>query len=406
MMSCAKSTASANFETPSRLRESDVITQSNLANIANRIGPISLDRIEVYRVSIPLVEPFRISSGEVQHKEAILVRLAHRGASGWGESSAMSGSFYSSETPDACWTELIERILPAVCGRTFPSVAALDMCLRDLSPNRFATVAVETAAWEMAACAGSTSVRALLGIGRQAIPSGLAVGLYDTVDELLAALERLRPEQYARLKLKIKRGHDIELVRCVRERYPDMPLFVDANGDYTLDDADIFTELDSFGLMMFEQPLGKGDIEGSAELQRRVRTPVCLDESIDSAAAAGRALAAGACRIVNLKLQRVGGITESLRIIDVCNESGTPMWMGTMPELGVGSAQALALAGHPAFVLPTDVEPSFRWYTDDVLRPPIALDANACIVIPEGLGWEYQVDPLKLDESCTDRMVV
>jgi O-succinylbenzoate synthase len=406
MMSCAKSTASANFKTPSRVRESGVITQSNLANIANKVGPVSLDRIEVYRVSIPLVEPFRISSGEVLHKDAILVRLAHAGASGWGESSAMSGSFYSSETPDACWTELIERIVPAVYGRTFPSVAALDMCLRELSSNRFATVAVETAAWEMAACAASTSVRALLDIGRRAIPSGLAVGLYDSVDELLAALERLRPEQYARLKLKIKRGHDVELVRSVRARYPDMPLFVDANADYTLDDADVFTELDRFGLMMFEQPLGKGDIEGSAELQRRVRTPVCLDETIDSAAAARRAIAAGACRIVNLKLQRVGGITESLRIIDVCTESGTPMWMGTMPELGVGSAQALALVAHPAFVLPTDVEPSARWYMDDVLRPPIELDGNACIVTPEGFGWEYQVDPLKLDGWCTDRMVV
>jgi len=383
-----------------------VITQSHLANIANKIGPISLDRIELYRVSIPLIEPFRISSGEVLHKDTILVRLSHAGASGWGESSAMSGSFYSAETPDACWTELVERIVPAVHGRTFPSIAALDTCLRDLSPNRFATVAVETAAWELAACTASTSVRALLGIGRRAIPSGLAVGLYDSVDELLAALQRLRPEQYARLKLKIKRGHDVELVRSVRARYPDMPLFVDANADYTLDDADVFTELDRFGLMMFEQPLGKDDIEGSAELQRRVRTPVCLDESIDSAAAARRAIAAGACRIVNLKVQRVGGITESLRIIDVCNESGTPMWMGTMPELGVGSAQALALGAFPAFVLPTDVEPSSRWYLDDVMKPPIELDGNACIVTPEGFGWEYQVDPLKLDRWCTDRLVV
>jgi O-succinylbenzoate synthase len=383
-----------------------VITQSHLANIANRIGPVSLDRIELYRISIPLIEPFRISSGEVLHKDTILVRLVHAGASGWGESSAMSGSFYSAETPDACWTELVERIVPAVHGQTFPSAAALDTCLRDLSPNRFATVAVETAAWELAACAASTNVRALLGIDRRAIPSGLAVGLYDSVDELLAALKRLRPEQYARLKLKIKRGHDVELVRTVRARYPDMPLFVDANGDYTLDDSDIFTELDRFGLMMFEQPLGKDDIEGSAELQRRVRTPICLDESIDSAAAATQALAACACRIVNLKVQRVGGITESLRIIDVCNESGTPMWMGTMPELGVGAAQALALGAHPAFVLPTDVEPSSRWYLDDVMKPTIELDGNACIVTPEGFGWGYQVDPLKLDRWCTDRIVL
>jgi O-succinylbenzoate synthase len=155
--------------------------------------------------------------------------------------------------------------------------------------------------------------------------------------------------------------------------------------------------------MMFEQPLGKDDLEASAELQRKVRTPICLDESIESAKSAQRAIEVGSCRIVNLKIQRVGGITESLRIIDVCAQAGVPLWMGTMPELGVGSAQALALAGHPAFVLPTDVEPSARWYEDDVLSPAIHLNGNGEIELPPGEGWQYQVDTDKLERWCVRR---
>lgn len=381
-------------------------TAASLAEIAERTGPIRLDGVELYRVSIPLTEPFRISSGEIVQKDAILLRIGNDDHFGWGESSAMAGSFYSDETPDGCWAELTEHLLPAVVSREFSSVAELDAYLRELSPNRFATVALETAAWELIARSRGCSVRELLGIGRRPIPSGLAVGLYESEDELLSALDRFRPEQYHRLKLKIKRGHDVEIVRAARQRYPDIPLFVDANADYTLEEANVFRELDAFQLMMIEQPLGKRDIEGSAGLQQQVATPICLDESIHSAQSAAEAIAAGACRIINLKIQRVGGITESLRIIDVCRQTRTPMWMGTMPELGVGSAQALALGGHSAFVLPTDVEPSTRWYTDDVVSPPIELNGQGFIDIPPGSGWQYQVDPDKLRKWCTDRMVM
>ena len=369
----------------------------SLGAIPARTGPVEITGAELFRVSIPLREPFRISSGEVSRKDVLLVRISDGSAYGWGESSAMGGGFYSTETPDGCEAELLDVLLPAVLGRRFESIADLNENLSSLTSNCFARVAVETAAWEMIARSRGVSVRELLGISARAIPSGLAVGLYDSTPELLAAIERLRPEQYRRLKIKIKRGHDVDLVRAVREKYGAIPLFVDANADYSLADLPVFQELDRFGLMMFEQPFGKDDFDGSSELQRSVNTPVCMDESIETAALAQKAIAERSCRIVNLKIQRVGGLTESLRIIDVCVREGVPMWMGTMPELGIGSAQALALAAHPAFVLPTDVEPSDRWFEDDILTPVMRLSADGTLVSPGGPGWGFEVDPVKLE---------
>lgn len=380
--------------------------QSDVANIAARTGPVAIDKAEVFRVSIPLHEPFRISSGAIDVKEAVLVRLTRDSSFGWGESSAMSGSFYSNETPDGCEDELLQRLLPSVLAREFPSISALNDHLASLSSNCFARVAIETAAWELIARARGVSVRELLGIAPRPIPCGLAVGLYDTVPELISAIRRLGAEQYQRVKIKIKRGQDIDLVRAVREAFGNIPLFVDANADYDTNDLAIFEEMDQFGLMMYEQPLGKDDLEGSALLQSRVKTPICLDESIESAELAQKAIDSNSCRIVNLKIQRVGGITESLRIIDVCQHAGIPMWMGTMPELGIGSAQALALAAHPAFVFPTDVEPSARWYKDDILTPELQVSPGGLIDTPSGVGWGYEIDPAKLERHCVRRSVL
>jgi len=347
------------------------------------------------RVSVPMTEPFRISSGAVDRKDALLVQLSDGEAFGWGESSAMSGSFYSIETPESCQRELLERLLPATVGRGSESIEEFNLHLETLSSSRFARVALETAAWELVARQRGVSLRQLLGVPDRPIPSGLAVGLYDSEAELCAAIARYWGDGYQRLKIKIKRGQDVALVKAVRREFGDIPLFVDANADYTREDFQVFEQLDEYGLMMFEQPLAKDDLEGSALLQQRVHTPVCLDESIETAADARRAIELGSCRIVNLKLQRVGGFLEGLQVCQVCQEHGIPLWMGTMPELGVGSAQALALASHPGFVFPTDVEPSHRWYLDDVVRPEIRLE-QGCLTVPEGPGLGYEVDESKV----------
>ncbi len=360
------------------------------------IGPLTISSAEAWRVAIPMLESFRISSGEVACKEAIIVCLQGDGGFGWGESSSMPGSFYSSDTPDTCERELIGRVLPALAGRSFPTVLALETALAELTPSCFVRVAIETAAWEMLARQRGQSLRQLFGIQDRPIPSGLAVGLYDTTEKLHVALERYCVRDYRRLKIKIKRGHDLELVRSVRQWYGDMPLFVDANADYSLTDIGIFQEMDRYSLMMFEQPFARDDFAGSAELQRAVHTPVCFDESAETVTDIDRAAESNACRIVNIKLQRVGGFLQAIRIVERCISHGIALWMGTMPELGIGSAQALALAAHPSFTYPTDVEPSERWFCDDILQPQLVLNTGT-LILPQGPGLGFTVDNAKLE---------
>jgi O-succinylbenzoate synthase len=358
-------------------------------------GPLTFTRMEAWRVAIPMLEPFRISSGEVARKEAVVVRVGDGTQFGWGESSAMPGSFYSAETPDSCQSELTERVIPALVGRTFPNMLALEQALADETSSRFVRASLETAAWELLSRRAGLSVRAFFGISDRPLPSGLALGLYDSDSGLHSAMERYGWRNYRRLKIKIKRGQDVGLVRNVRQRFGDIPLFVDANADYSLADFETFRELDQYGLMMFEQPFAARDFEGLAELNRAFQTPVCLDESIECAEDARTAARNGSCRIVNIKLQRVGGYLEALRIMEVCAAHNLQLWMGTMPELGIGSAQALMLAADPAFVYPTDVEPSARWYCDDLLEPEIVL-ASGDIHVPPGPGMGFSVSEEKL----------
>ncbi|MGH9449858.1 MAG: o-succinylbenzoate synthase [Terriglobia bacterium] len=347
-------------------------------------------------MAIPLVEPFRISSGEVRLKESLLLRVEGEGAFGWGESSAMPGAFYSKETPGSCQQSLLDALLPAVVGRRFESVIHLESCLRALSSNRFARVAVETAAFELIAFQQNLSVRELLGLPAiEPIPCGLAIGLYDREADLIAAIHRHWPGNYQRLKIKIEPGHDIAPVRAVRAEFGEIPLFVDANAAYTRNDFPTLERLDGYGLMMIEQPLAKDDMDGAALLQRRLHTPVCLDESVETAADARRAIGLGACRIVNIKLQRVGGFLEALRIMKICTEAGISLWLGTMPELGVGTAQLLALAGHSGIGFPTDAHPSSRWFADDVLKPEIKFNGGG-LRLPAGPGLGYEVDESKV----------
>jgi len=368
-----------------------------IEELASNSGPVAFRRVDVVRVRIPMLEPFRISSGEVSQKEALIVRISDGDSFGWGESSAMAGSFYSTDTPDTCQRELSDQLVPGIVGQEFKHMAALEEYLKSAVGSPFVRVAVETAAWELLARRERKSLGELFGAQARPVPSGLALGLYDSEKQLRDAVERYRPRQYKRLKIKIKRGNDIALVRRVREWLGDFPLFVDANADYGPEDLSVFHDLDQFGLLMFEQPFGRNDLETAAELQRCVHTPVCLDESVECVQDARRAIALGSCRIVNIKLQRVGGYIEALRIVEECAAHGIAVWMGTMPELGVGSAQAMALASDPLFSYPTDVEPSCRWYVNDVLRPQLSLNQTGCLDFPEGPGLGFEVDPAKLE---------
>jgi O-succinylbenzoate synthase len=366
-----------------------------------QIGPISMREARMVRLSVPMTEPFRISSGEVSQREVIALHVSNDVSFGWGESSAMPGAFYSHDTTDSCQLQLLDT-LPKIVGRDFATMGDLEAALLSLNLSPFVRVAIETAAWEMYARAHALSLRALFGLPERPVATGLAIGLYPTLSELHQALERYCVREYSRLKIKIKRGHDVNLVKAVREWYGDIPLFVDANADYREEDLVELRELDRYGLMMIEQPFPRSDLELSRRLQSMLSTPICFDEGIETAEDVHSAAALDAARIVNIKLQRVGGYLEAFRIAEACVARKIPFWMGTMPELGIGSAQALVLATHPACVFPTDVEPSERWYLGDILKPELKMH-DSMLSLPAVPGLGFHVDEDALDRYATER---
>jgi O-succinylbenzoate synthase len=356
---------------------------------------MKIERIRLIHVRIPLVEPFRISNGVVAEKDGIVVAIDSEGLTGYGESSPMAGSFYSSDTPESCWRELTESIAPEITGRTFDSLDAACEWLDQFPASNFAKVGVETALWDLEAQRLNLPLHKLLGGVRDQVASGLAVGLYETTVGLLDTIRRYQPDGYKRVKIKIAPGHDVHLVEAVRKEFGGIPLMTDANAAYTIADAAIFQRLDDFGLMMYEQPLGGPMLAESAQLQKLVKTPVCLDESLETLNDVEQAGELGAPRIANIKIQRVGGFRNALRVYELCRKFGLSIWVGTMPELGIGCAQGAALATLEGCDYPTDVEASARWFQDDIIEPWIDVK-DGMIAMPEKPGLGYALDTRKL----------
>jgi O-succinylbenzoate synthase len=283
-----------------------------------------------------------------------------------------------------------------VRGRTWELHSDAVAFVDQLPAGNFAKAGIETTLWDLEAKRRGVPLWKLLGGTRQRVASGLAVGLYDDSADMLRCIERYLQVGYRRVKIKIEPGRDVALVRAVRQHFGDIPLFVDANGAYGLDHTDVFRQLDELGLMMFEQPFPGRMIAETAELQKRVRTPVCLDESLESVADLEQAIALGAVRIVNIKIQRVGGLNQALRLFELATRHALPVWVGTMPELGIGCAQGAALASLEPITLPTDVESSLRWFTDDIIDPPIEVH-DGVIELPDRPGLGYTVNERKLE---------
>jgi O-succinylbenzoate synthase len=356
---------------------------------------LKINRIVIVHVRVPLVEPFRISSGAVSEKDGIVVELHSDGVTGYGESSPMAGSFYSADTPESSWKELCDVVAAAIAGADFESPQDWNRALDALPAGNFTKAGVETAFWDLAAQRLNKPLHEMLGGARTQVESGLAVGLYDDLSDMLRTVERYLVDGYRRVKLKIEPGRDIEVVKAARAAFGNIPLFVDANGAYSIRDIGIFRALDDFGLMMFEQPFPGPALEELAELAAAVRTPICLDESLDSVQQLRRAIELGSLRIANFKIQRVGGFYHALEMDRICREHAIPAWVGTMPELGIGQAQGAALASLDNFVYPTDVEASDRWFRDDIIAPLLQV-RNGIIKLPEVPGLGYSVDRDKI----------
>ena len=354
-----------------------------------------IDRIVLTHVRIPLGEPFRISNGEVAEKDGIVVAVDCEGLTGYGESSPMAGSFYSADTPESCWRQLVEDLAPAAAGRTFPSLDAASDWIDRQPGSNFAKVGLETALWDIEAQRRGMPLHRLLGASRDHAESGLAVGLYDDTERLLGTIAKYLPDGYKRVKIKICPGHDVALVAAVRARFGDIPLMTDANASYSLADLPVYRELDGFGLRMFEQPLAGAALADSATLQRELRTPICLDESLETFDDLERAASLGAFRIANIKIQRVGGFRNALKLYNRCRELGLSIWIGTMPELGIGQAQGAALSALDGCDYPTDVEASLRWFRDDVIDPFLTV-RGGIISLPTAPGLGYSIDAAKL----------
>lgn len=347
---------------------------------------MKIEAAELHHLQIPLVGAFRTSFGTANFKDTFLLRLITTEAEGWAECAADPEPYYSSEFLAGAEIVLTEHLLPRLV-EFGPDLGASDVhsTLEPITGHQMAKHVAETALLDAELRAHNVSLRRHLGGQRTQIPAGVSVGIMDSIPELLDRVEEYVAEGYVRIKLKIEPGWDIEAVRAVREKFGDeLTLQVDANAAYRLSDVSALAALDDFDLLLIEQPLPEDDVRGHAELARRVRTPICLDESIRSARDAATAIALRACDVINIKPARVGGYYEARRIHDVCAAHGIPVWCGGMLETGVGRAANLALAALPNFVLPGDVSASRRYFDQDITEP-FELEQGT-VRVPEGPG--------------------
>jgi O-succinylbenzoate synthase len=348
-----------------------------------------IDQIELKIVRLPLVRPFQTSSSRKDHLDHILVRVVAGGVAGWGECASPSDPFYCPETTETCWHILRDFLAPLVLGRAWSHIDELVGLYRLVKGNAFARSGLEMACWDALALSRGEPLWSMLGGTRAEILSGVSLGIESKIEPLLDQIARFMDEGYRRIKLKIAPGWDVEVVRRVRERFPKVPLQVDANSAYTLDDLATLQALDDFDLLLIEQPLAHDDIVDHARLQAALRTPICLDESIHSADDARKALDLGACRMINIKVSRLGGLREAKRVHDLCYARGVPVWCGGMHEFGIGRAANVAIASLPGFTVAGDVSGSDKYYALDIVEPPIVAHRGAIEVFDRpGLGVE------------------
>lgn len=355
---------------------------------------IRLESITLREIRLPLKEPFRISSGVVSERRIALLELRDAsGATAWSECVAGETPNYSPETIDTAWHAITEWLAPRVIGRPIEAPGVLALLERDIRGHLMAKAAVEMGTWGLEATMLGIPLAQLLGGTRPEIEVGISLGIQASPEALVKRVTAALSDGYRKVKIKIQPGTDVEFVRAARQAAgPDAPLMADANNAYTLDDAESLAALDDLGLMMIEQPLAWDDLVRHAELQRRLRTPLCLDESITSLERAQDMVSLGSGRIVNIKPGRVGGLAASVAIHDFCASNGIPVWCGGMLESGIGRAYNVALASLPNFVKPGDVSPSARYWERDIVTPEWTMTDHGTIVVPTGAGLGVDVD--------------
>ena len=366
---------------------------------------MKIERLELRLIRLPLVHFFETSFGRIDDKHFILVRVDGEGATGYGECVAEQDPYYSSETNETAWHIISDFIAPRMLGVSFDHPRDVFPALKAIRGHNMAKAAVEMAAWDLFAKQRGEPLSRVLGGNRDRIASGVSIGIQRSLDELTAKVEHELASGYRRIKIKVKPGWDIDAVTAVRSRFGAIPLMVDANAAYTLADADHLARLDAFDLMMIEQPLDYDDLSDHAALQKRLKTPICLDESIKTVRYGEIAIGMGACRIINIKPGRVGGFAESIRLHDLCASHGVPVWHGGMLESGVGRAANIHLSTLPNFTLPGDVAASKRYFVPDLIEPAVEVASDGTIAVPTGPGIGVNVRQDRIASATLRRSV-
>ncbi|HEU4387836.1 MAG TPA: o-succinylbenzoate synthase [Blastocatellia bacterium] len=358
---------------------------------------MQLNRIELREIVLPLKFPFETSFGRTTRRRILIVNVYDQsGACGYAECTAPEEPFYNHETIDTAWMIIAGHVGPLLASARVSTAAEVNRALARIRGNRMAKGAVEAAIWDLEAREAGKPLWRHIGGTRPELACGVSIGLQPGIDALLEKIARELESGYQRIKIKIKPKRDLDLVKAVRGKYPSVPLMVDANSAYTLADVDLLRELDGYGLMMIEQPLSPGDLVDHATLQEQIRTPICLDESILTAEDARKAHQLGSCRIINIKLGRVGGFTEARNIQDFAAANTIPVWCGGMLESGVGRAHNIALSTLSGFTLPGDISASERYWEEDIIDPPVTVSGRGTIIAPDRPGIGYEVNEQRL----------
>lgn len=366
---------------------------------------MKVQRADLYRVSLPLIHEFETSSHRKGSIEHILVRLTDAaGYSGWGECACPSDPYYCGENVDIDWLILHDYLLPALLEGEWETPQQATALTARVSGNRFAHAAIDIACWDLYCHQQQLPLADALGGSAATIEAGVSLGIERSISALLAEVDHHVAQGYRRVKLKIKPGWDLEPARAVRAAHPDLALQVDANCAYGSwrGEPGVFSELDRLGLLMIEQPYAETDLLSHSALQDAIDTPVCLDESVLDAATARTAIALDACKVINIKVSRVGGLGPALAVHDVCRDAGVAAWCGGMHEFGIGRAANVALASLPGFTLPSDVSGSDKYYAQDIVEPPVIAHAGRVQVPREapGIGYEVKLERVEAQAVC------
>ena len=366
-----------------------------------------IESIELREIRLPLIHFFETSFGRTTERQIVLARVIDAdGAEGWGECTAGEGPFYSYEWTETAWATLREFLAPMVIGKNIESAAQAFGLMERLRGHRMAKATIETACWDLEAKRAGVPLWKHLGGVRSELACGVSIGIQDTPEILLEKIRKELDAGYQRIKIKIKPGWDLKIIERVRKEFPDIRLMGDANSAYKLADVSLFQQLDQFNLMMLEQPLAHDDIFDHATLQRQIQTPVCLDESIQSAEGAAHGISLGSCRIINVKLGRVGGHTEAKRVEAVTCDNEIPIWCGGMLESGIGRAHNIAMSTLANFTLPGDVSASARYWEEDIIDPPVTVSTRGTIKPPDAPGIGYAVNLSRIEALTVRKEII